>query len=254
MTIQSKENVLKVYKKYNPSILSNGFKKNFFEKRKKIIIDYLKIPKQNFKGKIILDLASGTGEIALCYAFLGAKIYCIDANPFAIQQTKKLFAKYGMSKNLIKTKVSYLENVSINKKFDIVNLEGILHHTSNPGLILNKVIKFLKKDSLLIVGFLSDYGAFQKILQKIIIKNISKTDNEIFKNVKTFFPEGLKRAVLHGRPEKNIIADAFINPIVKTLSVKKNLKICQKKKLDYYSSFPSIETDKIINLSNKNFF
>ena len=87
MTIQSKENVLKVYKKYNPSILSHGFNKNFFEKRKKIIIDYLKIPKQNFKGKIILDLASGTGEIALCYA-LGAKIYCIDANPLQFNKQK----------------------------------------------------------------------------------------------------------------------------------------------------------------------
>ncbi len=53
MRKQSKENVLKVYKKFNPSILTYSFNKAFFEKRKKIVIDYLKIPKQNFKGKKI---------------------------------------------------------------------------------------------------------------------------------------------------------------------------------------------------------
>ena len=68
------------------------------------------------------------------------------------------------------------------------------------------------------------------------------------------FPEGLKRATNQGRPSDNIIADMFLNPIVKSLSIKRILQVTKKNNLVYYSSFPSIETDKIMNLSNENFF
>lgn len=252
--MQNSTNVLKVYKKFNPSIIKKELLKKYLLRRNKIIIDHLKLPKQNFKNKTVLDLACGTGEISLSFALMGAKVYCVDASPIAIKKTKELFKKCGLEKNLINTKVSLLEKFNTNKKFDIVNVEGILHHLVKPYLIINKINKFLKKDSILILGFLSDYGFFQKFLQKVIINKFSKNEKEIFKNVKYLFSEGLKRAANQGRPSDNIIADMFLNPIVKSLSIKKILHETKKNNLIYYSSFPSIETDKIMNLSNENFF
>ena len=252
--MKNSTDVLKVYKKFNPSIIKKELLKKYLSRRNKIIIDYLKLPKQNFKNKTVLDLACGTGEISLSFAMMGAKIYCVDASPIAIKKTKELFKKYGLEKKLLNTKVSLLEKFNTNEKFDIVNVEGILHHLVKPYLIIKKINKFLKKDSIMILGFLSDYGFFQKFLQKVIINKFSKNEKEIFKNVKYLFPEGLKRATNQGRPSDNIIADMFLNPIVKSLSIKRILQVTKKNNLVYYSSFPSIETDKIMNLSNENFF
>ena len=88
--MQNSTNVLKVYKKFNPSIIKKELLKKYLSRRNKIIIDYLKLPKQNFKNKTVLDLACGTGEISLSFAMMGAKIYCVDASPIAIK-TKELF-------------------------------------------------------------------------------------------------------------------------------------------------------------------
>jgi len=47
---------------------------------KKIVVDFLKIPKQNFYNKTILDLACGTGAAALSYTSLGAEFTKFQLN------------------------------------------------------------------------------------------------------------------------------------------------------------------------------
>ena len=100
--MQNSTNVLKVYKKFNPSIIKNELLKKYLLRRNKIIIDHLKLPKQNFKNKTVLDLACGTGEISLSFAMMGAKIYCVDASPIAIKKTKELFKKIWIRKKITK--------------------------------------------------------------------------------------------------------------------------------------------------------
>ena len=88
------QEVLKNYKINSPSKLPLENKKYFKEyilKREKLFRDCLKLPKEVFKNKKILDFGSGTGEHDILYAQWGGKLDLVEINPISVNQTKKYF-------------------------------------------------------------------------------------------------------------------------------------------------------------------
>jgi 2-polyprenyl-3-methyl-5-hydroxy-6-metoxy-1,4-benzoquinol methylase len=93
----------------------------------------------NIKGKKILDLGCGLGEVSVYFATKGADVTSVDLSHGMLHFSKKL-AKINNTK--INTHLASAENLKlpISKKFDIIYAGNCLHHAN-----IKKSIKEIKK-------------------------------------------------------------------------------------------------------------
>ena len=124
----------KVYSKQNPSVYIKNFLKknrikNLVENRKKFLLQ-LKLPQKVFEKSYLLDLGCGSGQNSIVYDFLGAKCTLVEFNRHSFQNTKKLFNVHA--NNSFKVINKDIFKFKTKKKFDIVVLNGVAHHTFDP--------------------------------------------------------------------------------------------------------------------------
>jgi 2-polyprenyl-3-methyl-5-hydroxy-6-metoxy-1,4-benzoquinol methylase len=137
-----------------------------------------------WKGKEVLELGCGTGELSVGLALCGAKVTSIDLSSNSIKKAKELSKKFNATE-----KVSFFEKNMLNikenefeKKFDVVIALGSMHHTTNAKKAFEIALKQLKKDGLIIVGLYNKYSRFKHRIRRVIIKafagnNIEKRIN-----------------------------------------------------------------------------
>ena len=191
--------VNKVYKIEHPSFYTNITKKNLIKltkAREKLLLN-LKLPKKIFYKSSLLDLGSGSGIYSLIYNTFGANTKLIEYEKKFTDQSKKLFKKFAKNKNY-RIFNSDIFKYKTNKKFQIVVLNGVAHHTQNPKKILNNACKFLDKKGFIIYGIGNKSGFFQRALQRLILFKISKNKKEAVTNAKTLFKNHLQRSKKFG--------------------------------------------------------
>lgn len=223
--------ILKTYQKNNPSIYYKTNKKNISLLNKKIedfFFFKLKFPIDNFNNKKLLEFGCGSGQRSLIYNLWSKKSVHVDFDEKSISNAKNLFKRLSNKKNY------KFHNCSINEfsnkeKFDIVLSEGVFHHHNNPYSQFKKCQKFLKKGGYFILGIANNAGCFQRMLARQCVFTFSKDQNEIFENSKILFSNFLKRShKFSGRKIDDIIADIFVVPTWKPISIK-NIETWYKK-------------------------
>ena len=120
-----------------------------------------------WKGKTVLELGCGTGELANGLSACGANIIAIDLS-------KNSISKANLLKKKLKNKNVTFENKNIltynnTKKFDIVIALGSLHHTIDARGGFSIASKHVKKDGLVIIGLYNKYSRFRHRLKRIIL-------------------------------------------------------------------------------------
>ena len=132
------------------SILSIGEKNKFLK--------YLK-NKIGYQKKI-LEAGSGTCQL-ITYLAIGTNNQC-----FALDSSKKAlemgieFAKKNNIINITYCRGDILEEIFEDKTFDYILCSGVLHHTKNAEKGFDQLVKYLKKDGIIIVGLYNRYGRF----------------------------------------------------------------------------------------------
>tara|TARA_Y100000591_G_C21789029_1_gene675488 strand:+ start:483 stop:1346 length:864 start_codon:yes stop_codon:yes gene_type:complete len=88
--------------------------------------------------KNILDAGCGLGRDTKLFAKLNpnANIFACDQSQNAIKEVKKNLKQF---KNVIIFKADITKKIKINKKFDFISCDQVLHHTPNPGLTLKNL-------------------------------------------------------------------------------------------------------------------
>ncbi|MBU1179237.1 class I SAM-dependent methyltransferase [Patescibacteria group bacterium] len=114
--------------------------------KKKITDEKIEILKEvSWKGKEVVDIGCGTGELAYCIAARGAKkVIGIDYSREAINIAKKEY----------QLKDLFYECKDFNKisgKFDVIVMAGVLEHIDNPYLFLKKAKRILNKKGFIII-------------------------------------------------------------------------------------------------------
>ena len=123
--------VNKVYSRENPSTYFRKHSefKTYTDNIEKFLLK-LKLPAKIFKNSSLLDLGSGSGQLAIAYSKMGAKCVLVEYDKKSFLNSSKLFKKFA--KNKYKLVNQDLFKFRTKKKFDFVVSSGVAHHTNNP--------------------------------------------------------------------------------------------------------------------------
>ena len=131
----------------------------------------------------ILIAGCGTGiQILEASRYSNCEVTAIDLSKTSISYAKRKIEEYGMS-NINFIEMDLLELTHLNKKFDLIECSGVLHHMQNPEKGLANLIESLETNGFLKLGLYSKYArqeiikARELIIGKEIEPNIDAIRN-----------------------------------------------------------------------------
>ena len=138
---------------------------------------------QNIKNLDILDLGCGGGLVSESLSRLGANVTGLDF----VEKNIEIAKIHSSKKNL---KINYIcdniEQLKLNKKFDLIIMFEVLEHLNNWESLIGKIKKNLKSNGLLIIStinrnIISKYMAiyFAEYILKWIPKGTHNYENFI---------------------------------------------------------------------------
>ncbi|WP_413391379.1 tetratricopeptide repeat protein [Prochlorococcus marinus] len=152
----AKENKLNFLSIINSEIYPNTIKSNS---------DQLKNKKTN-----ILIAGCGTGiQVLEASRYSNCEITAIDLSNSSISYAKRKVDEYGL-KNVDFIEMDLLELKSINKRFDLIECSGVLHHMNDPTKGLSNLLDVLEPKGFLKLGFYSKYARKEILKARELIK------------------------------------------------------------------------------------
>ena len=95
-------------------------------------------------GKRILEVGVGAGTDHLQWARAGAECFGVDLTDAAIESTRELLERNGLSSSLQRIDAESLPFPE--DHFDLVYSWGVIHHSENPKRIIREIRRVLKKN------------------------------------------------------------------------------------------------------------
>ena len=150
-TKQEIEKLIKNTKLYGYSKVRLPYGLSTPGKDRSIVLPYI-FPK-SLKGKSVLDVGSASGFISFEAESLGA------SRVIGLELDNERFKNANLYKNIKESNVTFINtdmnNYSYDKEFDYICLLNILHHTSDPFSLLDKIIP--KVNNRLIIEYPTVY-------------------------------------------------------------------------------------------------
>ncbi len=154
--------------------ITKFYTKNFYKKSKP---NYFKYSKEDIEwwmatyknyyqlfqkytnGRKILDIGSGPGYFLKCGQELGWNTLGFEPSDLAYEYSKKLGAR------VLHDFFSFSKAQALGK-FDVICLNLVLEHITNPAKLLKDIKTLLKKDGLLFILSPNDYNPYQQIFRQ----------------------------------------------------------------------------------------
>lgn len=234
-TIKKEKLVKELYEKYpypSRKIISKDELKYFA----KWATSALKKDDSFWKGKTVLELGCGTGELASAIALSGGKVMAIDFSKSSINHAKKLSKKLGTNKkiNFIEKNMLSIKEGEFGEKFDVVIALGSIHHTINPRKAFKIACENTKKGGIIIVGLYNKYSRFRHRMKRVVLRVIcgDNIEKRIVFGEKLFGANG----------EKIHSADKYGQAHESYHSINEVLKWFNEKGISFLGSKPEFET------------
>ena len=129
----------------------------------------------------ILIAGCGTGiQILEASRYSNCEITAIDLSNSSISYAKRKVDEYGM-KNINFIEMDLLELTKLNKKFDLIECSGVLHHMKDPAKGLSILLDSLESKGFIKLGLYSKYARKEILKARELIKekNIKPNLDEI---------------------------------------------------------------------------
>ncbi len=105
---------------------------------------------RNYKGKTLVDIATGSGYIAIELSKLPLRVVAIDLSPQAIMNIEKYKKQFSLSN--LRTKKCYAERIPLpDESVDYIVANAILEHIPDEKKAINEWKRILKKGGKLFV-------------------------------------------------------------------------------------------------------
>lgn len=134
------------------------------------------------RDKLVLDAGCGTGIFSFIFAKEGAfRVVGIDISQRSLKTAQNLKKRYG-AKNTDFKRVNMLKLPFENASFDIVWAWGAVHHTTDPFLAFEELIRVLKHEGSLLLAVYRKTGLtfLHEILRRILLGLPEKTWGPLF--------------------------------------------------------------------------
>ncbi len=162
--------VKELYEKY-PYPARNNITKEGVNYFAKWAADSFSSSSNYWKGKQILELGCGTGELACGLALCGALVIAIDFSSSSIKHAKALARRLGVSKRInfqCKNILELMDN-EFDNKFDAVIALGSLHHTIDARKGFEIACRNLKCGGIVVIGLYNKYARFRHRVRRAIL-------------------------------------------------------------------------------------
>jgi len=125
-----------------PNYNDNDSKLTLLDKGdKNLFINSLK--KEIKYGKVVLEAGSGTSQLSI-YLAIGTnnQIYALDGSIKSLELASEFVIKNDIKNiKLVNADLLELDNIFFDQSFDYIWSNGVLHHTENPKLCFNLLVK-----------------------------------------------------------------------------------------------------------------
>ena len=253
------QNVLNTFKKEIPSIHFSDKQERDYQlwiaKQPYIFRDLLHFPPKMFDGCSLIDFGAGTGENTIQFANWGAKRTLVDVNDKACNIARKVFKTYAENTKNHRIICESIFDYKCDEKYDIVVSSGVIHHTGDKENAFSRISSFIKPDGYIILGIGNKVGGFQNMLQRMIIYNFARTDEDIVEIAEKLFKEDIDRSQKVGkRTRRAIIFDRFVVPKQDDPTISEVLQWFCDNNLNFYSSYPPILPPVLSDLQQERVF
>jgi len=237
-TNQNEQKVKELYEKYPYPLRADHSKEQIIYFAKWVAKIFGETEKY-WKGKSVLELGCGTGELAIALALSGASVKGVDFSNSAIKNARNLAKKSGTAKKtsfVLKNILNIKEN-EFGKKFDSVIALGSLHHTTNAKKGFEIACEQTKTNGLVIIGLYNKYSRAKHRAKRIMIQLLAGEDIE--KRIKI----GAKFFGSTGNLTKD--ADKYGQVYETYHSISEVKKWFKENNIEYISSKPAFVTPRI---------
>ena len=182
----------------------------FFEYHEKVIVDDImgshfdnNFSKYFLKGSSILDVGCGPGFWVRQFCRMGLQVSACDISTTAVNLTKKSLKIFGLNADV---KEGNAENLSYDdESFDLINCQGVIHHTPNTEKCISEFYRVLKPGGLV---------CFSVYYRNFILRHKS-----MIKIIANLFG---KLIVLRGRGRQDLLKQIDAHEIVRLYDGKDN--------------------------------
>jgi 2-polyprenyl-3-methyl-5-hydroxy-6-metoxy-1,4-benzoquinol methylase len=108
-------------------------------------LDNVKLPKEFFKGKLVLDAGCGSGRWTYAMASLGATVVAVDLTDSGVAAAH---AATSAMDNVAVLQASLFQLPFRQESFDFVVSWGVMHHTPNTKAAFDRIAPMVKKGGI----------------------------------------------------------------------------------------------------------
>lgn len=152
-------------------------------------------------NKDILEVGCGVNYLVPYWVYTGNNVTAFDICEESVILTKNILSKIGLLSDKVHLFVGDADKVIFNKKYDIININNVLHHIDNKDKVLRNLRKCLKTNGKLMIVEPNYYYPFRWIIETDAL--------DPFNFVKSFF----QRNSLIEEGEKAIIFSTLKNTL-----------------------------------------
>lgn len=195
----------------------------------------------------IIDVGCGTGQLANFLSLKGRYVLGVDYSQRSLEKAKALKKRLNL-KNVEFKRMNVLDMDLEEESFDYVLCLGVLHHTSNPYLGFQNLVRITRVQGFIILGLYNPMGRLPVKLRRLVKRLFQRSRIE----------EQAVRRQLVGQDEdtektESWLADQYYHPHESTHTVGEVLKWFASNGIDYVNSIPPIEWFRSLKKNTKIF-
>lgn len=136
------------------------------------------IPASRIVKPDVLVAGCGTGLHAILAAtsYLDAKVLAIDLSRTSLAYAKRKADEIGVA-NVEFAQADILQIGAIDRRFDVIESFGVLHHLRDPAAGLAQLVKLLRPDGYMMLGLYSEIGRRDVVAARELIAKHGYSDN-----------------------------------------------------------------------------
>jgi ubiquinone/menaquinone biosynthesis C-methylase UbiE len=216
---------------------------------KNLFINSLK--KEIKYGKVVLEAGSGTSQLSI-YLAIGTnnQIYALDGSIKSLELASEFVIKNDIKNiKLVNADLLELDNIFFDQTFDYIWSNGVLHHTENPKLCFNLLVKKLKKNGIIIIGLYNSIGRLRTIFRKYLFRIFGK---KVVIVLDPYLRELSKNYLENEKKIKAWINDQYLHPIESLHTYGQILQWFKENSLEFINCYPNLNIEKNNNYFEKN--